>query len=1061
MSSRAANTTAFAKTTRPEIGNVIAREALFQRLDGTAARTVAWISGPAGAGKSTLAATYVDARNYDCTWYQVDPDDEDLQTFFHYLAHAARRWGAAAQALPRLGSESAEDDIAAFARRFFRALFAAAPAPSALVLDNLHDLPAESPLLVALAAAFSQVPRHHCIIVTSRSAPGAAHSRLRAAGTMVCLGGDELALSVDELGEVARLRGKPLSGELVARLHARTGGWAAGLVLLLEHLKFTGQAAELPDDATPEVVFDYLAGEIFERFDPATRNLLLRVACLPRMTLEVARVVGACDDAGQRLLNLAHNGYFVREMVGPEGRLFQLHPLLRDFLQRRAASGQAPGERDARWRLAAAHLLTAGQLEDAVTLFGQAQAWPEIAAIVATHAPALVEQGRHALLSAWLEWLPIDLIDAEPRLLWAMGASRLRASPRVARQCFERAHAAYSVLADALGARRCCEGAIAASVFEFDDLAAIDRWAAEPSLLEPDTAAAAGAVSVGLAWLLRDPAHPSLAKWLQEPRGGALALGRNPSVADAGLLREALRAVASALGGDPTSAAATLESAALRVTDPGARASLHLCEGLCRLLEGNAAGAADAARNGLALCAADGLAGPQVWLHLLRAGAALALEDWQTAADALHSAHAKRRGERALAQLLQAELLEGQGDATAAAREARSAALLAAEAGVPWFEVLARLVQARALAHVSDARGAAAQWRAAQALAQRLDSPCLNVTLSLTQAALAFDAADATGGEAALRAGLIAAREMGLLRVSGLRRATQASLCAHAIALDVEADYARSVVRRCNLAPPPAALRLREWPWPLRVQTLGAFRLQRGEQALEFSAKGPGRPVELLKVLIAQGGTQVRADQLADALWPHVDADYAHKSFTATLHRLRRIFDDDDAITLRDGRLSLNTSRLWVDTWAFEQVAQDLEACLRAPAPAAAPADALAAQMLTLYAGPFLADDADQPAYLMRREQIRARLLRCLTRLARHWEAQGRADRAVDAYMQCIEADDACEALYQHLMQLHQRLDDPGEALGVYERLRVVLAAQLHCEPSPQSQALVAALRAK
>ena len=28
----------------------------------------------------------------------------------------------------------------------------------------------------------------------------------------------------------------------------------------------------------------------------------------------------------------------------------------------------------------------------------------------------------------------------------------------------------------------------------------------------------------------------------------------------------------------------------------------------------------------------------------------------------------------------------------------------------------------------------------------------------------------------------------------------------------------------------------------------------------------------------------VRADQLADALWPRVDADYAHKSFTATLH---------------------------------------------------------------------------------------------------------------------------------------------------------------------------------
>jgi len=40
------STTAFAKSTRPEIGGVVRREALFTRLDGTSARTVAWIAAP-------------------------------------------------------------------------------------------------------------------------------------------------------------------------------------------------------------------------------------------------------------------------------------------------------------------------------------------------------------------------------------------------------------------------------------------------------------------------------------------------------------------------------------------------------------------------------------------------------------------------------------------------------------------------------------------------------------------------------------------------------------------------------------------------------------------------------------------------------------------------------------------------------------------------------------------------------------------------------------------------------------------------------------------------------
>ena len=73
----------------------------------------------------------------------------------------------------------------------------------------------------------------------------------------------------------------------------------------------------------------------------------------------------------------------------------------------------------------------------------------------------------------------------------------------------------------------------------------------------------------------------------------------------------------------------------------------------------------------------------------------------------------------------------------------------------------------------------------------------------------------------------------------------------------------------------------------------------------------------------------MRADQLADALWPHVYADYAHKSFTATLHRLRRIFGEDDTLRLRDGRLGLNGAMFWVDTWALYHLLAELDGRLR------------------------------------------------------------------------------------------------------------------------------------
>ena len=200
--------------------------------------------------------------------------------------------------------------------------------------------------------------------------------------------------------------------------------------------------------------------------------------------------------------------------------------------------------------------------------------------------------------------------------------------------------------------------------------------------------------------------------------------------------------------------------------------------------------------------------------------------------------------------------------------------------------------------------------------------------------------------------------------------------------------------------------------------------------------------MELLKVLVANGGHNVRADQLADSLWPHVDADYAHKSFTATLHRLRRLLDDDEAVTLRDGRLSLNPGLVWVDTWALEQ----------------AVADSRLEEALALYRGPFLPDEAEQPSYIACREQLRARLLRLLMRAAREQEEAARPEAAVDFYMRLIDSDPLFEAAYRNVMLLLQRRREPAEARAVYERLRTVLSTRLKMMPSAETQAVFAAL---
>jgi DNA-binding SARP family transcriptional activator len=292
-------------------------------------------------------------------------------------------------------------------------------------------------------------------------------------------------------------------------------------------------------------------------------------------------------------------------------------------------------------------------------------------------------------------------------------------------------------------------------------------------------------------------------------------------------------------------------------------------------------------------------------------------------------------------------------------------------------------------------------------------------------------------------------------------RRALADLCSLALDADVVPDFARALVREGRLAPSASPLGVQHWPWAFRIYTFGAFECLRDDAPIELSAKGPGRPMELLKVLVALGGKNVRADQLADALWPNVEADYAYKSFTATLHRLRRMLEDDEALTLRDGRLTLNPALVWVDTWALEQLFDEFDTASR---DADACEDevkrrAIVEKALELYRGPFLADESEQPSFIACREQSRGRLLRFLARIARGWEEAGEPEAAADCYLRFIEADELCEPLYRQLMQCYMRSGASIEAVAAYERLRTILSARLKTMPSAETQALYASLK--
>src|SRR5207248_2372135 len=188
--------------------------------------------------------------------------------------------------------------------------------------------------------------------------------------------------------------------------------------------------------------------------------------------------------------------------------------------------------------------------------------------------------------------------------------------------------------------------------------------------------------------------------------------------------------------------------------------------------------------------------------------------------------------------------------------------------------------------HLHEVAHALELYDEAIALAGEVDRRNFSVQQGCIQAyqALCDDRTDVAVTK--LRGLLAQCREQGY---HGFLRQTPeviAPLFALALSHGIETDFVGKLIRERRLAAPSPDNP--QWPWPVAVQTLGAFRILREGVPVESKGKAQKKPLELLKALIAHGADNVDAAMLTTQLWPDAEGDAARTSLDSTVYRLRK-----------------------------------------------------------------------------------------------------------------------------------------------------------------------------
>ncbi|HSR29381.1 MAG TPA: hypothetical protein VLY63_02375, partial [Anaerolineae bacterium] len=430
------------KLHKPQVGpDLILRPRLVKRLNQGLDRKLTLVSAPAGYGKTTLLAQWLERCDRPVGWVSLDERDNYLVVFLGYLAAAIQTVfpNACPTTLGLLQAPQIPppdylatmlvNEIADVSKAFN------------LVLDDYHTIHDEA-VQGLLMALIRDLPEQVHLVLASRSDPPFPLASLRVGRQMLDIRARDLCFTLDEAQALLEQTvGMALPAGIVSLLEERTEGWVVGLRLAA--LSMRG----LPDHTafvqsfrgTHRDLMDYLVAEVLARQPQNVQEFLLRTSILYRFcaplcdavlyggqrTMDARQTaddeplsfVGRPSSRSRATLDELERANLFLVPLDHERSWYRYHHLFQDSLRHKLRTQLDADELASMYKRASAWLAGNGFTEEALN--------HSLTAGDVEGAAQLVEDCRHDLLNRedrptlerFLERLPEEVVRGRPTLL--------------------------------------------------------------------------------------------------------------------------------------------------------------------------------------------------------------------------------------------------------------------------------------------------------------------------------------------------------------------------------------------------------------------------------------------------------------------------------------------------------------------------------------------------------------------------------------------------------------------------------------------------------------------